>query len=50
MELVGHEAANTTDKYYNNINIDALKKALDKFRIPLVKECRAENGKHYGEI
>lgn len=33
-ELVGHEHGNTTDRYYNNINMDAMKRELTKFRRP----------------
>lgn len=33
-ELVGHEHGNTTDKYYNDIDIGTMKEALDKFKRP----------------
>lgn len=33
-ELVGHEHGNTTDRYYNQINIDVMKKELKKFKRP----------------
>lgn len=33
-ELVGHEHGNTTDRYYNQIGIDAMKKELQKFKRP----------------
>lgn len=31
-ELVGHEHTNTTDRYYNSISYDVMKKELKKFR------------------
>jgi integrase len=34
MELVGHAHGNTTDKYYNQISIDTMRKELRKFKIP----------------
>ncbi len=34
-ELVGHEQGNTTDRYYNQINISVLKSELAKFRKPI---------------
>lgn len=34
MELVGHEARNTTDRYYNKISVEKMKNELDKFQIP----------------
>lgn len=33
-ELVGHEHGNTTDKYYNQIGMEAMKKELQKFKRP----------------
>jgi integrase len=33
-ELVGHEHGNTTDKYYNDIDVETMKEALDKFKRP----------------
>ena len=33
-ELVGHEQGNTTDKYYNSISIETMKKELMKFVYP----------------
>lgn len=33
-ELVGHEHGNTTDKFYNQISISAMKKELRKFKRP----------------
>jgi integrase len=40
MELVGHEHRNTTDRYYNKISFDAMKKELKKYSIPIAKERR----------
>lgn len=34
MELVGHEHGNTTDRYYNQISIAAMRKELKKFKRP----------------
>ena len=31
-ELVGHEHGNTTDKFYNQISINAMRKELKKFK------------------
>ena len=31
-ELVGHEHGNTTDRYYNQISIETMKKELEKFK------------------
>ena len=40
-ELVGHEHGNTTDRYYNEIDIKTMREALDKFKRPVVKKKRA---------
>lgn len=35
-ELVGHEHRNTTDRYYNYISFDKMKKELEKFKVPIL--------------
>lgn len=40
-ELVGHEHGNTTDKYYNEISLDVMKEALNKFKRPIIKDEKA---------
>jgi hypothetical protein len=36
-ELVRHRHTFTTDKYYNRVDVDALKEELIKFRMPARK-------------
>ena len=38
MELVGHEPVNTTDRYYNKVSAEKMRRELEKFRIPLVRK------------
>lgn len=40
-QLVGHKHGNTTDRYYNEIDIKTMRDALDKFKRPIVKKKRA---------
>jgi len=37
-ELVGHRHTSTTDKYYNRVDVDAMKEELKKFRMPALEE------------
>ena len=37
-ELVGHRHTSTTDKYYNRVDIDAMKEELKKFRMPVLEK------------
>ena len=37
-ELVGHKHTSTTDKYYNRVDVDAMKEELKKFRMPVLEE------------
>lgn len=37
-ELVGHRHTSTTDKYYNRVDVDAMKEELKKFRMPVLEE------------
>ena len=40
-QLVGHKHQNTTDRYYNEIDMKTMRDALDKFKRPVVKKKRA---------
>lgn len=37
-ELVGHEHTSTTDRYYNQVNLERMKEELMKFKRPVVEE------------
>ena len=37
-ELVGHEHGNTTDRYYNQVDMDKMKEELKKFIRPVVNK------------
>jgi integrase len=37
-ELVGHEHGNTTDRYYNQVSLETIRKELTKFEYPIKKQ------------
>lgn len=39
-ELVGHEHTNTTDRYYNYISIEKVRKELDKYQRPALQKTK----------
>ncbi len=40
-ELVGHRHTSTTDKYYNRVDVDTMKKELKKFKMPVPEEKKS---------